>query len=114
MLVVGQLYVGCGTAFMVKGRPHMFENACFATKFGKPTQTNFSYDMCLALRSLVSRSVPVSFGFKLFVSNSNRKRRFEALHSHRLGLESKTAVLYPVKAGPILTLRSSKLSTCQG
>lgn len=39
----------------VKGRSHMFENACFATKFGKPRQTNSSSDMCLVLRSLVSR-----------------------------------------------------------
>ena len=40
-------------------RPHTYEKACFEMEFGKPRYASFIFDMCLTLRSLVSRLVPL-------------------------------------------------------
>ena len=42
----------------MKGRSHTFENAGFEIEFANPRFKNFGLDMCLTLRSLVSRLVP--------------------------------------------------------
>ena len=40
----------------------MFENAAFETEFYRPREKNFGLDICLILRSLVSRLVPLFGG----------------------------------------------------
>ena len=56
----------------------MFKNIAFKMEFGKPRCRNFVLDMCLTLRSLVSRLV-LLYWLEPSVSNSDRKWRFLSL-----------------------------------
>lgn len=83
---------------IVKGRPHIHINVGFKIEIGKPRWKNSGFDMCLNLRSWASRMVPLFFGLKPFVSNSNRKRSFKPYKSAILDRSWKRMIL-PKKRG---------------